>query len=300
MSIFITQLFNGLSLGSIMLLIALGLAITFGLMNVINMAHGELIMVGAYTTYVVQQIVSSYLPQQMLAYYFILAIPLAFLISAVLGIIIEKTVIRFLYDRPLDSLLATWGVSLILQQAARSIFGAPNVAVKTPDWLDGGFSILGATLPYKRLFILALAVFSIVGLSYFLYKTAVGRKMKAVMLNREMASCLGVSTKKVDSYAFALGSGFAGLAGCALTVIGPIGPSIGTNYIIDAFMIVILGGIGKLTGTVIGALGIGILSTTIEYTTSATIAKVIVFALIIAFLQWKPSGLVSMRTRSLD
>ncbi|TYR81713.1 urea ABC transporter permease subunit UrtB [Priestia megaterium] len=300
MSVFITQLFNGLSLGSVLLLIALGLAITFGLMNVINMAHGELIMVGAYTTYVVQQTVAAYLPSSLFSYYFFIAIPLAFVISALLGMLIEKTVIRFLYDRPLDSLLATWGVSLILQQAARSIFGAPNVAVKTPEWLDGGVMLLGATLPYKRLFILSLVVLCLGSLSYFLYKTATGRKMKAVTLNREMASCLGISTKKIDAYAFALGSGLAGVAGCALTVIGPIGPSIGTNYIIDAFMIVILGGIGKLTGTVIGALGIGILSTVIEYSTSATMAKVVVFALIIAFLQWKPSGLVSMRTRSLD
>ncbi|MFP3123131.1 MULTISPECIES: urea ABC transporter permease subunit UrtB [Bacillaceae] len=300
MSVVITQLFNGVSLGSIMLLIALGLAITFGLMNVINMAHGELIMVGAYMTYVVQQVFTKYLPMDLFDYYYIVAVPLAFCVSALLGVIIEKTLIRYLYNRPLDSLLATWGVSLILQQAARSIFGAPNVAVTAPSWLDGGLVIAGLVFPYKRLFILFLVLVCMTVLYFYLDKTAAGRRMKAVTMNRSMASCLGVSTKKVDAYAFALGSGLAGIAGCALTVLGPIGSTIGTYYIVDAFMVVILGGIGKLVGTILGAFGVGMVETIVEYSTDASMAKVIVFVLIIAFLQFRPSGLVSVRTRSLD
>ncbi|WP_078410891.1 urea ABC transporter permease subunit UrtB [Priestia abyssalis] len=300
MSMILGQLFNGVSLGSILLLIALGLAITFGLMNVINMAHGEIMMIGAYVTYVVQQGAASYLPGNLFDYYFLIAIPLAFLVAGLIGWVLEKTMIRFLYSRPLDSLLATWGVSLMLQQAARSIFGAPNVAVTSPSWLEGGMEIAGMIFPYKRMFIIALVVLCVVCLHVYLYRTAAGRRMNAVTLNRQMASCLGISTRKVDSSAFALGSGLAGIAGSALTLLGPIGPTIGTNYIVDAFMVVILGGVGKLKGTIIGALGIGLISTFLEYSTSATMAKVIVFALIIAFLQWKPSGLVTVRTRALD
>ena len=300
LSILVTQLFNGLSLGSILLLVALGLAITFGLMNIINMAHGEFIMIGAYTTYVLQQVFIQYLPQSAFDYYFILAIPLSFLVAALIGLVMEKTIVRFLYERPLDSLLATWGVSLILQQAARSIFGAPNVAVVAPEWLNGRLILAGVTFPYKRLFILALVLTSIILLFLYLFKTPSGRRMKAVTLNRDMASCLGVSTRKVDSTAFALGSGFAGIAGCSLTLIGSIGPTLGTAYIVDAFMIVILGGVGKLKGTILAALMLGILSTFVELSTSATIAKVIVFAFIILFLQWKPTGLAGAKVRALD
>jgi urea transport system permease protein len=296
----ITQLFNGLSLGSILLLIALGLAITFGLMNIINMAHGEFIMIGAYTTYVLQQAFIQYLPQNVFDYYFILAIPLSFIVAALIGLVLEKTVVRVLYERPLDSLLATWGVSLILQQGARSIFGAPNVAVIAPDWLNGGLMIAGLTFPYKRIFIMALVLISIFLLFLYLYKTPSGRRMKAVTLNRDMASCLGVSTRRVDSNAFALGSGFAGIAGCSLTLLGSIGPTLGTSYIVDAFLIVVLGGVGKLKGTIFAALLLGILSTYVELSTSATIAKVIVFAFVIIFLQWKPTGLVNVRARALD
>lgn len=300
MSILITQLFNGLSLGSILLLVALGLAITFGLMNIINMAHGEFIMIGAYTTYVLQQVFIQYLPLKAFDYYFILAIPLSFIVAAFIGLILERSVVRFLYERPLDSLLATWGVSLILQQAARSIFGAPNVAVIAPEWLNGGLRLAGLTFPYKRLFIMALVLISIFLLFLYLYKTPSGRRMKAVTLNRDMASCLGVSTRKVDSTAFALGSGFAGIAGCSLTLLGSIGPTLGTSYIVDAFLIVVLGGIGKLKGTIFAALILGILSTFVELSTSATIAKVIVFAFVIIFLQWKPTGLVNVKARALD
>lgn len=298
-SILITQFFNGLSLGSVMLLIALGLAITFGLMGVINMAHGELIMVGAYMTYVIQQMFAKYLPSS-IDYYYFLAIPVAFFVSAFIGWVLEKWLIQYLYHRPLDSLLATWGVSLILQQMARSIFGAQNVAVLSPSWLEGGVNFAGIVFPYKRLFILLFVLVCMLILYFYLNKTPAGRRMRAVTLNRDMASCLGISSRKVDAYAFAIGSGFAGLAGCALTLLGPIGPTIGTYYIVDAFMVVILGGVGKLIGTIFGAFGIGLVSTLTEYSTSTTMAKVVIFAMIIAFLQWKPSGLVSVKTRSLD
>ncbi|MGM9928304.1 MAG: urea ABC transporter permease subunit UrtB [Bacillus sp. (in: firmicutes)] len=300
MTIWMTQLFNGLSYSSLLLLIALGLAITFGLMKVINMAHGDMIMIGAYVTYSMQLVFSSFLPQNLFDYYFILSIPIAFLITAGIGILLEKSLIRFLYNRPLDSLLATWGVSLILQQLARTIFGAPNVAVKTPSWLEGGLQIASMTFPYKRLFILVLVTLCIVGLYMYLYRTAAGRRMNAVTLNRQMASCLGINTKRVDAGAFALGSGLGGIAGCALTLLGPVGPTLGTNYIVDAFMIVILGGTGKIKGTVVGALCIGLISTFIEFGSTATLAKVVVFALIILFLQWRPSGIISVKSRALD
>ncbi|MEC1672702.1 urea ABC transporter permease subunit UrtB [Bacillus mojavensis] len=300
MSVIVTQLFNGISLGSILILIAIGLAVTFGLMNIINMAHGELIMAGAYTTYVVQQLFLSYLPASMFSYYFLIAIIMAFAVAAFIGIVIEKVIVRRLYDRPLDSLLATWGVSLILQQAARSIFGAPNVAVKSPEWLMGGVTLFSVTFPYKRLFILALVLFTLALLGFYLFKTSAGRRMQAVTLNRSMASCLGVSVRKTDTLVFALGSGLAGIAGSSLTLLGSIGPTLGSSYLVDAFMIVILGGIGKLKGTIIGAVLVGLLSTFVEYSASATIAKVVVFAFIILFLQWRPSGLASVRTRLLD
>ncbi|MEC1665959.1 urea ABC transporter permease subunit UrtB [Bacillus mojavensis] len=300
MSVIVTQLFNGISLGSILILIAIGLAVTFGLMNIINMAHGELIMAGAYTTYVVQQLFLSYLPASLFSYYFLIAIIMAFAVAAFIGIVIEKVIVRRLYDRPLDSLLATWGVSLILQQAARSTFGAPNVAVKSPEWLTGGVTLFSVTFPYKRLFILALVLFTLALLGFYLFKTSAGRRMQAVTLNRSMASCLGVSVRKTDTLAFALGSGLAGIAGSSLTLLGSIGPTLGSSYLVDAFMIVILGGIGKLKGTIIGAVLVGLLSTFVEYSASATIAKVVVFAFIILFLQWRPSGLASVRTRLLD
>ncbi|MEC1687874.1 urea ABC transporter permease subunit UrtB [Bacillus mojavensis] len=300
MSVVVTQLFNGISLGSILILIAIGLAVTFGLMNIINMAHGELIMAGAYTTYVIQQLFLSYLPASLFSYYFLIAIIMAFAVAALIGIVIEKVIVRRLYDRPLDSLLATWGVSLILQQAARSTFGAPNVAVKSPEWLTGGVTLFSVTFPYKRLFILALVLFTLALLGFYLFRTSAGRRMQAVTLNRSMASCLGVSVRKTDTLAFALGSGLAGIAGSSLTLLGSIGPTLGSSYLVDAFMIVILGGIGKLKGTIIGAVLVGLLSTFVEYSASATIAKVVVFAFIILFLQWRPSGLASVRTKLLD
>lgn len=301
MSLLLLQLFNGLSLSSILLLIALGLSITFGLMNVINMAHGEFIMIGAYMAYVAQQFFQKNIPQEYFGLYYLISIPLAFGVAFVIGWILEVLLIRFLYGRPLDSLLATWGVSLVLQQLVKTIFGAPNVAVKAPAWLEGGWRInADLYLPHKRLFIIGLATLCILVIYLYLYRSAGGRRTRAVMQNRNMASCLGISTRKLDAQAFAFGSGIAGIAGCALSLLGPIGPSIGNYYIVDAFMVVVLGGIGQIAGAVAGALGIGIFNTTFEYLTSASIGKVLVFTLIIAFLQWKPSGLVSVKSRVLD
>ncbi|WP_127533078.1 urea ABC transporter permease subunit UrtB [Paenibacillus kobensis] len=301
MTVYITQLFNGLSVSSILLLIALGLAITFGLMNVINMAHGELIMIGAYATYVTQNIFKSALPDSMFSTYFILAIPVSFAVAFVVGLLLETTLIRHLYGRPLDSLLATWGVGLALQQLARSIFGAPNVGVTSPTWLDGGLTVMeGVVLPYKRLFIIGLVAVCLVAMYLYIYRSHAGRNMRAVMQNRDMAACLGISTRRVDATTFAIGSGIAGIAGCALTLMGPIGPSLGTYYIVDAFMVVVLGGVGKLVGTLFGAFGIGMTNTLFEYWTTASLGKVLVFICIVAFLQWRPKGFIAMRTRSLD
>jgi len=300
-ALWITQLFNGLSVSSILLLIALGLAVTFGLMRVINMAHGEFIMIGSYAAYMTQQFFQAMLPKGAFGAFFPFAILFGFLLAFAFGYLLEVTLIRHLYGRPLDSLLATWGVGLILQQLARSIFGAPNVAVVSPAWLEGGLTVMtGIVLPYKRLFIIGLVVLCLVAMYLYIYRSNPGRRMRAVMQNREMAACLGISTRRVDAVTFAIGSGIAGIAGCALTLIGPIGPSIGTYYIVDAFMVVVLGGVGKLLGTVAGALGIGMFNTLFEWWTTASIGKVLVFVCIVAFLQWKPMGMFAIRSRSLD
>ncbi len=295
----IQLLFNGISTSSILLLIALGLAITFGLMNVINMAHGEFIMIGAYSVYVTQNMFAL-MPDAWFEAYFLVALPIAFVVAAIFGLLLEWLLIRFLYGRPLDSLLATWGVGMMLQQLARTLFGAPNVAVTSPSWLNGGLQFGMVVLPYKRLFILGMVAVVLVLMYLYIYRSAAGRRMRAVMQNREMAGCLGISTRRVDAATFAIGSGIAGVAGCAVALLGPIGPSTGTYYIVDAFMVVVLGGLGKLIGTVAGAFGIGVTNTLFESWTSASIGKVLVFAAIVAFLQWRPKGLVAMRTRSLD
>jgi len=298
MNALILQAFNGLSLGSILLLVSLGLAFAFGLMGVINMAHGEFIMIGAYVAYLFQQTFAGLLGGVDLGIWFLLALPAAFIIAGALGALMEVTLVRHLYGRPLDTLLATWGVGLILQQAARSIFGAPNVNVSSPIWLSGGVDIGEAILlPYKRIFIFALVIVVVVAVYYYLYRTISGRRLRAVMQNREMASCLGVRSRWVDASTFALGTGLAGVAGVALTQIGSVGPALGTAYIVDAFMVVVLGGVGRLPGTILAALLIGILNTVLELGTSATVGKVLVLLLIIAFLQWKPSGLAALQTR---
>jgi urea transport system permease protein len=292
------QIFNGLSLGSILLMVSLGLAFAFGLMGVINMAHGEFIMIGAYMAFIFQQVFASMLGGVELGLWFLLALPAAFVVAALLGALMEITLIRHLYGRPLDTLLATWGVGLILQQTARSIFGAPNVNVSSPVWLNGGFDLgTGMLLPYKRIFIIALIIFVVIAVYLHLTRTSSGRRLRAVMQNREMASCLGIRSRWVDASTFALGTGLAGVAGCALTLIGPIGPSLGTFYIVDAFMVVVLGGVGSLPGTVAAALLIGLANTFLELGTTATVGKVLVLLLIIAFLQWKPSGLAAVQVR---
>jgi urea transport system permease protein len=298
MDLLLLQLFNGLSLGSILLLVSLGLALSFGLMNVINMAHGEFIMIGAYTTFLCQVLLSPLLGGVEPGLWFLAALPISFIVAAAIGVVLEVTIIRHLYGRPLDTLLATWGVALVLQQAARTIFGAPNVNVVSPAWLDGGFDIGGGMLlPYKRVFIIALVVAAVVLLYLYLYRSSGGRRLRAVMQNRDVASSLGVPARHVDAMTFAIGAGLAGIAGCALTLIGPIGPSLGTFYIVDAFMVVVLGGVGSLMGTIMAALAIGMGNTFLEVSTTATVAKVLVLLLIIAFLQWRPRGLASLQTR---
>lgn len=298
MEAIILQIFNGLSLGSILLMVSLGLAFAFGLMGVINMAHGEFMMIGAYMAFVFQQVVAPWVGGVEPGIWFLLAIPAAFGVTALLGALMEVTLIRHLYGRPLDTLLATWGVGLILQQAARSIFGAPNVNVSSPALLNGGLDIgAGLLLPYKRIFIIVLVIGVVIAVYVHLTRTASGRRLRAVMQNREMASCLGIRSRRVNAATFALGTGLAGVAGCALTLIGPIGPSLGTFYIVDAFMVVVLGGVGSLPGTVLAALLVGVGNTLLELGTSATVGKVLVLLLIIAFLQWKPSGLAAVQVR---
>ena len=298
MEVWALQLFNGLSLSSILLLIALGLALSFGLMNVINLAHGEFIMLGAYTVYALQQAAMALTGDVSSSVTFIMAIPLSFVVAGAVGMLVEASLIRFLYQRPLDTLLATVGVGIFLQQLARSIFGAPNVQVVAPWWLTGGLELTdGLVLPIKRLFIIALVLVCIAGLYWYMYRSSEGRRTRAVMQNREMAASLGVSTRRVDNLTFALGSGLAGLAGCGLTLIGPIGPSLGTFYIVDAFIVVILGGLGQIPGTILAALIIGILNTVFEFGTTAVVGKVLVFAMVILFLQWRPNGLVRVRGR---
>ena len=297
---FITTLFNGLSLSSIILLTSLGLAITFGLMRVINMAHGEFVMIGAYMTYVTQQLFSAFLPISMRDWYYIAALPLAFAATFLLGAVLEKLVISRLYGREIDSLLATWGISLILQQAARSIFGAQGVNVNAPKFLSGGLTVAGCTVSYNRLFILGLVLVCLGGVGLLMYRTAFGRQVRAVMQNRPMAQCMGINSRRVDSLTFSLGSGLAGLAGCSLALLGSIDATVGQNYIVNSFMAVVLGGVGRLLGTVVGSTAIGGASIFAENYTSATIAKAIVLLLVIVFLQKRPQGLFTIRSRSLD
>lgn len=301
MDTYIIQIFNGISLSSILLLTALGLSITFGLMNVINMAHGEFIMIGAYTTYIVQNIFKTFVPDEFFDFYYLFALIFSFIIAAIIGLIIETTIIKYLYGRPLDSLLVTWGISLVLQQSARSIFGTPNVDVKSPSFLNGSLSITNTiAFPIKRLFIIALVAIICIGIYFILYKSRSGLKVRAVMQNRNMASCLGVPTRKVDAYTFAVGSGLAGIAGCALTLIGSIGSSLGSSYIVDTFMTVVLGGVGRIAGTIFGSLFIGIGNTTLEFMTNTSLGKVLILVAVIIFLQFKPKGMFPVNSRLLD
>jgi len=297
MEAILSQLFNGLSLSSILLLVALGLSITFGIMGLINFAHGEFLMIGAYVAYVMQKFIFG----GHTSLSFLVALPAAFVLASMIGLVVERVLVRFLYGRPYESILATWGLSLIMQQGARNIFGANNVDVSAPSWLQGGVRLLaGFQLPYSRIFILSLAVAAIIGMYFYVNYSVSGRRMRAVMQNRGMSACMGVNTRKVDCLTFAIGSGIAGVAGCAVSLLGSIGPSTGQNYIVDAFMVVVLGGVGNLAGTIAGALMIGLTNPLFEYVTTSSMGKVIVFTLVIVFLQYKPSGLFSLKTRALD
>ena len=292
--------FSGVSLGSILLLAALGLAITYGLMGVINMAHGELIMVGAYATWLVQNAFRAYLPQWFDGY-LAAAIPAAFVASALVGIVLERTVIRWLYGRPLETLLATWGISLILMQAVRTLFGAQNVQVENPSWLSGGLAVAGnLVLPWNRIAIIAFAAIVLAGVALVLARTRLGLFVRGVTQNRQMAACVGVSTARVDTLAFGLGSGMAGLAGCALSQIGNVGPDLGQSYIVDSFMVVVLGGVGQLAGSVYAALGLGVFNKFLEGYAGAVLAKIAVLVFIIVFIQKRPQGLFALKGRQAE
>lgn len=293
MDVVIGQLFTGLSIGSILLLAALGLSLTFGQMGVINMAHGEFIMAGSYTAYVVQQVISS------AGASLLISLVVGFVVGGLMGVLLEATLIRRMYHRPLDTLLVTFGVGLVLQQLARDIFGAPAVNVMAPSWLTGGVEILGAVVPKTRIFILVLAIFAVAVLSFALAKTSMGRRIRAVVQNRDLAETSGISSRRTDVTTFFIGSGLAGVAGVALTLIGSTSPTIGQSYLIDAFLVVVIGGLGRLSGAVVAAFALGILNSFIEYSTTASIAKVIVFVLIVIFLQVRPQGLFVAKTRSL-
>ena len=293
-------LFTGISLGSILLLVALGLAITYGLMGVINMAHGELMMIGAYATYVVQGLFRQYLPGMFDAY-LLVAVPASFLAAALVGAVLERLVLRHLYGRPLETLLATWGISLVLMQGVRSIFGAQNVGVENPSWMSGGVQLLAnLSLPYNRLIIIGFALFVLVGMTLLISKTRLGLFVRGVTQNRPMASALGVNTARIDTYAFSLGCGIAGLAGCALSQIGNVGPDLGQSYIVDAFMVVVLGGVGQLAGTVYAAMGLGLMNKLLEGVAGAVLAKIAVLVFIIVFIQKRPQGIFAMKGRSAE
>ena len=384
MDLLYDTLFNGLAIGSVLVLAALGLAVVFGLMGVINMAHGELMMIGAYTTFVVQNLFKDGPLEALFPFYILLAIPAAFLVSGLFGLLLEKTVIRRLYGRPLETLLATWGVSLILQQCVRSVssafalglilavavglllprltpqrwwqrrwtpllavgswllagvlgiaaalslsgvrslrqpwFSARNIDVTAPQWLRGSIEVGGITMPTARLFIVALTVVALVLVTWFLQKSVWGIRIRAVTQNRSMSNCLGIPTERVDALTFLVGSGLAGVAGVAVSLLGSVGPNLGGNYIVDCFMVVVLGGVGKLLGTVVAALGIGILSYVIgsgslllvwpampsglnelvTFFATTSMAKVLVFALIVVFLQFRPAGLFPQKGRMVE
>ncbi|WP_425723214.1 urea ABC transporter permease subunit UrtB [Hydrogenophaga sp. R2] len=296
----LSQAFTGISLGSILLLAALGLAITYGLMGVINMAHGELIMIGAYATWLVQVFFRQHLPEAF-DWYLLVAMPVAFATSALVGAAMERSVIRFLYGRPLETLLATWGISLVLMQAVRSLFGAQNVGVENPSWMSGSITLMGQlTLPWNRVLIIVFAALVLLGVALLIGKTRLGLFVRGVTQNRPIASCMGVNTARIDTWAFALGSGIAGLAGCALSQIGNVGPDLGQSYIVDSFMVVVLGGVGQLAGTVYAALGLGLLNKFIEGWAGAVLAKIAVLVFIIVFIQKRPQGIFAQKGRSAE
>jgi urea transport system permease protein len=289
----------GLSLGSVLLLAAIGLAITFGVMGVINMAHGEMVMLGAYTTFVVQEVIRTRYPA-LFDYSLLIAVPLAFLVSGAIGVLIERSIIRFLYGRPLETLLATWGLSLVLQQAVRTIFGPTNREVGNPTWMSGAFELGQITITYNRLWILCLtlAVFAI--LLAMLRFTALGLQMRAVTQNRRMAASMGIATSRVDALTFGLGSGIAGIAGVALSQIDNVSPNLGQGYIIDSFMVVVFGGVGNLWGTLVGAFTLGIANKFLEPVAGAVLGKIAILVLIILFIQKRPRGLFALKGRAVE
>ncbi|MDP2028873.1 MAG: urea ABC transporter permease subunit UrtB [Thiobacillus sp.] len=297
---YVGQIFSGLSLGSILLLAALGLAITYGVMGVINMAHGELLMVGAYTTYFTQGLFRTYLPAYV-DWYVVAAIPAAFMAAALVGMLLERTVIRRLYGRPLETLLATWGLSLILIQAARVLFGAQNVELSNPSWMSGGVEVMaGLMLPWNRIVIIGFTLFVLALIWVLMQKTRLGLFVRAVTQNRAMAGCVGVPTSRIDTLAFGLGAGIAGLGGVALSQIANVGPDMGQGYIVDSFMVVVLGGVGQLAGAVWAALGLGVATKFLEGWAGAVIAKIIVLVIIIVIIQKRPQGLFALKGRFVE
>ncbi|ANY24313.1 MULTISPECIES: urea ABC transporter permease subunit UrtB [Gordonia] len=290
----IGQLFTGLSLGSILLLAALGLSLTFGQMGVINMAHGSFIMAGSYTAYTVQEYLISDAGVSLLV-----SLVIGFLVGGLMGVLLEVTLIKRMYDRPLDTLLVTFGVGLILQQLARDIFGAPAVDVVAPSWLSGGVDILGAVVPKTRLFIMLLAIVAVTAIAVTMKYTPMGRRIRAVVQHRDLAETSGISSRRTDITTFFIGSGLAGVAGVALTLIGSTSSNTGMTYLIDAFLVVVIGGLGQIKGAVIAAIALGVLNSFIEYNTTASVAKVAVFVIIVIFLQIRPQGLFTVQSRSL-
>nr|MBL8412155.1 urea ABC transporter permease subunit UrtB [Dechloromonas sp.] len=293
-------IFTGISLGSILLLAALGLAITYGVMGVINMAHGELLMVGAYSTYGMQSLFRAYAPEA-IDWYLPAAIPVAFFAAALVGVLMERTVIRWLYGRTLETLLASWGVSLILIQAARVLFGAQNVEVANPSWMSGGIALMpNLMLPWNRIIIIGFALFVLLLVWLLMNRTRLGMFVRAVTQNRPMASCVGVPTARIDTLAFALGAGIAGLGGVALSQISNVGPDMGQGYIVDSFMVVVVGGVGQLAGAVWAALGLGIFSKLLEGWAGAVIAKIVILVAIIVFIQKRPQGIFALKGRFVE
>ncbi len=293
----VQDLFYGISLGSVLLLAALGLAITFGLMGVINMAHGEMLMIGAYATYVTQNLFKFYLPGAM-DWYLPAAVPIAFAAACLVGILLERCVIRFLYGRPLETLLATWGISLVLIQAVRMMFGAQNVEVANPSWLSGAAQpVTGLVLTYNRLAIIGFVVVIVTLVYGLLNYTSLGLKVRGVTQNRPMAAAMGIHTSRVDMWTFGIGSGIAGLGGVALSQIGNVGPELGQGYIVDSFMVVVLGGVGKIAGTICGAMGLGVINKFIEPHTGAVLGKIFLLALVILFIQKRPQGMFAQKVR---
>ncbi|RWM26583.1 urea ABC transporter permease subunit UrtB [Mesorhizobium sp.] len=293
------NIWYGISLGSVLLLAAIGLAITFGVMGVINMAHGEMVMLGAYTTFVVQQVIRTSFPG-LFDWSLVIALPLAFLVAALVGLAIERGIIRFLYGRPLETLLATWGVSLILQQAVRTIFGPTNQEVGNPSWMSGSFDVGQLAITWNRLWILVFALLVFAVLLYVMKRTPWGLQMRAVTANRRMAASMGIRTPWVDALTFALGSGIAGIAGVALSQIDNVSPNLGRGYIIDSFMVVVFGGVGNLWGTLVGAFSLGIVNKFLEPYAGAVLGKIVVLVLIILFIQKRPRGLFALKGRAVE